>query len=113
MDVILRDVFYVGSILFAWVSGWIKFNNKFISQSKDIETNKKDIEKLSSFFKKVLLDDNGEIRLVDKKTFNTEIKKGDIEHRDINKQLIEVDKKLLLIIYHMGIDEEGKRIHKM
>jgi len=110
MEIILRDAVYIGSILFAWISGWIKFNNKFIEQGKDIETNKKDIEKLSNFFKKVLLDDNGEIRLVDKKTFNAEIKKGDIEHKDINRQLVEVDKKLLLIIFHMGIDEDNKKI---
>jgi len=113
MDFAFREIAYICGTALSLGVIWTnnKRDNKETARAN--EANAEDIKKLSAFFKKVILDDNGEIRLVDKKTFNAHIVDDRQSNVEINKRLKGVDDKLLLIIYHLNIETEDSKVLKV
>jgi len=76
-----------------------------------ISKNREDIDKLSSFFKKVLLDGDGNIKLVNhefcrqqKKELERVIEKEKETTAKALRKIDGIDKKIILIMYHLNID---------
>jgi len=63
MELGLKDGIYVTIYLITVVSLWNGFHNDVVNNSKDINTNAKDIKALSKLFKSILFSESGEMLL--------------------------------------------------
>jgi len=106
MELSLKDFIYITASILAIGITWSRFTN-------DLKNNSKEIEKLSNFFKRVAIDDNGSIKLVNhtycaeqKKQLSKQIEIGRKSTSQAIEKLIALDKKITLIMYHLKIPEQ-------
>jgi hypothetical protein len=110
MDLTIREIYMICGMVAGLATVWT-------STKRDIKANSSSITKLSDFFKKVVLGENGEIRLMDKETFKQEkieLKQEILEAKqttaEVSNKLTEVNENIILIMYHLNIDMENKKI---
>lgn len=117
MELSIKDLIYIGGSVGGLFATYWRQVRRSDEISAKVDSNTKDISKLSDFFKKVILDDNGEIRLVDKATAKEEKKElvamileGRQTTKQVSEKLTEMNENIILIMYHMNIDTENKKI---
>ena len=112
LELQLKEIIMV-LVFFGSIGGaYLKINKKVEKSDNRTTSTESDIKKLSEFFKKVVLDDNGEIRLVNKES----CKKQKIELqasiddraddiKEIRAEVRGMSDNVLLILYHLKIDK--------
>lgn len=117
MEIGLKDILYISGSIAGICATYFRQVRRSDKISSRVTVTEKDISKLSDFFKKVILDDNGEIRLVDKKAAKEEKKElvamileGRQTTADVSKKLTDMNENIILIMYHLNVDPDNKKI---
>lgn len=104
----VKDLFYMGGFIATMAAAWFRMDGR-------LKTNKTNIDKLSQFFKKVVLDENGNIRLQDKNScskhrveiqshFKSTHKEILDEQKAQSKEIRQMGENIMLIMFQLEID---------